>query len=259
MIANIDLDIAVYQIGSACDGKYWEYKGQRWDNKTLLNRELKRDGITDDGVLCGKEPEPFEKVKETLITFYENLSRYLDCDTQGWLSGKGNFRYSKATIQPYKGNRVSVEKPFHYDSIRQFFVDVYDAKLSSDMEADDAIGLSHNSEEDVIATIDKDLNCIPGLHYNWVTNSCSWITELEANKNFFKQVLIGDTTDNILGLYSVGKDSQLVKNVFSMTDVEEMKLYVIKEYQKRFGSYWNIFYQETCELVWILQKRECPK
>lgn len=258
MQANVDLDIAVYMIGSVTENKHWLYKGQRWDSKVLLNKELKRDGLDDSAITCLKEPEPIEKVKETIVKFYENLDSYLECDTQGYLSGKGNFRYETATIQPYKGNRTGLEKPTHYDTIRQFFIDVYDAKLSIGMEADDAIGLAHDPEEDIIVSTDKDLDCIPGLHYNWDRQSCYWVTELEANRHFFKQVLIGDSTDNIMGLFGVGKDSQLVKNLYQIQNVGDMKDYVISEYKKRFGSYWEIFFNETARLVWILQKRERP-
>ena len=258
-LSNIDLDIAVYMIGSVCDNKHWVYKGQKYDSKVQLNKELKRDGVDDSCIVCKKEPEEWDKVRETAITFYENLIAYLDCDAQGHISGRGNFRYEIATIQPYKGNRDGVEKPFHYDALRQFYVDAYGAKFSVGMEADDAIGLAHDPEKDIIATTDKDLDCIPGIHFNWDKASCYYISEVDANRHFFKQVLIGDTTDNILGLFGVGKDSQLVKNIYKMSDVNDMRELVISEYRKRFGSHWELFYNETADLVWILQKRECPK
>jgi len=257
--SHIDLDIAVYTIGSVSDNRHWLYKGQRYDSKSQLNKQLKKDGVDESAIETAIEPDEWEKVKESLCTFYDNLESYLGCDCQGYISGKGNFRYQVATILPYKGNRDGNEKPFYYDAIRQFFVDIYGAKLSSGMEADDAIGLATDPEEDIIVTIDKDLDCIPGVHYNWNRLDCYYVSELDANRHFFKQVLVGDKTDNILGLFGVGNESQLVKNVYQMQTVEEMRDYVINEYRRRFGSHWSLFYEETCSLVWILQRRQCPK
>jgi hypothetical protein len=236
------------------------YKGSRWENKEVLNRQLKRDGVNSSACTEHKEPEPWENVRKSLVSFTDSIVDYLDCDDYvGHLSGVSNFRYAVATILPYKGNRTGVERPTHYDQIRQFLVEVYDAKLSSGMEADDAIGLAHDPEEDVIATVDKDLNCIPGLHWNWMSNSCFYISELEADRNFFKQMLIGDLgTDNILGLYGVGESSALVKHLWELDDVELMKGHVYTQYQKRFGNYAEKFFIETAKLLWILQKRECP-
>jgi len=123
------------------------------------------------------------------------------------------------------------------------------------MEADDLIGLSHNPEEDLICTLDKDLNCIPGLHYNWITGTCRYITEVEANRFFYSQVLIGDDTDNIPGLYGVGAKSKLVESVWGCEKEEDMLSLVAEEYRKRFGSYWKQFFLENCKLLWILQPR----
>lgn len=76
------------------------------------------------------------------------------------------------------------------------------------IEAEDAVSMiaNHYAYIDVVvAHIDKDLLQIPGLHYNYNTLVSSHITEVEAAKYLFKQVITGDPTDDIPGLVGVGK------------------------------------------------------
>lgn len=260
MISHIDLDVVTYRVGNACDGKYWMYKGDKWTSKASLNVQLKKDGVTDAACTVHKDPEPWSQVERTLVSFVDSIIDRIGAhDYLGHLSGNSNFRYDVATILPYKGKRSSLTRPFHYDAIRQYLVDYYDAQVSVGMEADDTIGLAHDPERDVIASPDKDLNCIPGLHYNWNNDECYYVTEIDADRNFFKQMLIGDlSTDNILGLYGIGESSAYVKAIYKMTDPEDMRDHVFYQYIKRFGNYAEQFFQENAKLLWILQRRECP-
>jgi len=256
MKALIDGDIIVYAVAGSCEGNQWSYKGSIYTSKTELNEVLKQDGTNEDSVIFSKVPEPWESCRKSVMSYIEGITDPIDSPYQVYLSGASNFRYQTASILPYKGNRSTIERPFHYDNVRQFLVEVYNASISSGIEADDAIGLDHDPEKTIIATLDKDLNCIPGMHYNWVKKTCKWITEVEANRSFYSQVLTGDPTDNILGLYGIGPKSACVKAVNSVRDEFDMFDLVKHEYQLRFGSYWKQFMRENCELLWILQKRE---
>ena len=258
MKALVDMDIIVYTVGSICDNRFWEYKGERYNNKTELNIILKEDGVDPSTVEVQTEPDTELECKKKLVDYVEGLlGDYMDY--QGFISGKGNFRYQRATILPYKGHRASLEKPFHYDNVRKFLVDIYEAKVSEGKEADDDIGLAQIPGETVIVTLDKDLDCVPGHHYNWKSTKQYELSEVEANRCFFSQVLTGDkATDNILGLFGVGKESALVKKINKMEDVDSMFKLVQEEYEKRFGSYWKLFLKENSDLLWILQRRQNP-
>lgn len=250
-IALLDLDITVYQIASATNGNHYMYKGQRYDMKKELNAVLKEEGVTDTKVEKLSDPEPWSKVKKTLVSYMEGLIGLLDCEYRGFLSGKSNFRYKIATILPYKGNRINVEKPYHYDSCRQFLTDNYKAELSVGEEADDAIGKAANGDH-IIVTIDKDLDMIPGKHYNPDKDKWYEISEHEGIVKFYQQLLTGDKgTDNIPGLFGVGESSALLKNVAKLETEEDMVAYVYDQYFKRFGSYATLFMVENAQLLWI--------
>lgn len=128
-------------------------------------------------------------------------------DYRGFLTeGSLNFRDSIAVTAPYKGNR-SGNKPVHYDELRQSMVDDYGFEMVEGQEADDAIGIAAcelGVNECVIVSLDKDLDMIPGLHYNFVKKIKYSVTSEEAMKNFYRQLLTGDRVDNIIGLYGIG-------------------------------------------------------
>jgi len=258
--ALVDADLIVYRIGSVGDGSYYSYRGEKYKNLGDIKKVLSLEGVklkdVRDQIFQGKDPLPWEEVKKILIDFLEEiLADYTDYSL--FLSGLSNFRYSFATILPYKGNRTGVERPLYYDKIRQFLVEAYEAKVSVGMEADDAIGLSQTNNT-VIVTADKDLKVIPGLHKHIYTGEVLDLTEVISNRYFFNQLLTGDTTDNILGLYGVGEKSTYCKAVKSMDNTQDMIDLVVEQYRCRFGSYWRFFLSETTQLVWILQRRECP-
>ena len=172
---------------------------------------------------------------------------------------KSNFRYKVATIKPYKGNRPT-EKPFYYDKIRKFLIESRDAIEVFDMEADDALSIAQykDLENTVIASRDKDLDMVPGLHYNWGAGNQKekelWCQdELDGKKCFYCQLLIGDQCDNIPGLFGVGKSSTLLDTVNNLTNEYEMYLFVLGHYEKRFGSYAEQFLLENARLLHLLE------
>jgi hypothetical protein len=123
-------------------------------------------------------------------------------DHEIFLGGDGNYRYS---INPeYKAGRR--EKPHHYNAVKRCLVEEFGAQIVEGMEADDAVSIEQyrSEEETCIVTVDKDLDMVPGWHYNWVKQDMYFITEDEADVNFYIQLLTGDRTDNIHGLHGVG-------------------------------------------------------
>ena len=56
----------------------------------------------------------------------------------------------------------------------------------------------------VICTVDKDLDQIPGKHFNFITNEHYEVTPEQGLQFFYKQILMGDSTDDIPGLKGIG-------------------------------------------------------
>lgn len=143
----------------------------------------------------------------------ESIKRQLQetqCDTyQLYLSGSNNFRYN---IYPeYKANRIDFIRPRHLQVIREHLVGEWGATVTDGIEADDAVGIAQclhldvlsgnpfEHEETCISHIDKDINCIPGRHYNPTKKMFYNVSNQEAIRHFYFQLIMGDKTDNIPG------------------------------------------------------------
>ena len=140
------------------------------------------------------------------------------------LSGPGNYREHIAKRFPYKGNRDSDHKPYWYQSIRNYLTGTWGAAVVSGREADDECSIiawsyldaSANSSDSLhcsklssmpefcVATIDKDLDQIPGPHYNYL-KFVHYDQPFEAAERFFyQQCISGDSTDGIPGCFKLG-------------------------------------------------------
>lgn len=173
-------------------------------------------------------------------------------DTYSWQiylasADRSNFRYDIAKTKPYKGNRTA-PKPKHFDAIREYLVKHWRAEIVTGQEADDALGIAQCSappRTTVICSNDKDLDMIPGLHWNFVKGNLYTVTPGEALYNFYKQVLTGDTSDNIPGLKGIGpKKAEAILDGLS----SEQELYdaCLEAYD---GN--TELMHEMCRLLWI--------
>jgi 5'-3' exonuclease len=166
---------------------------------------------------------------------------------QGYLTGKKNFRNEIAVTAPYKGNRKSA-KPKHYQLLRDYMESAWAFTMIEDQEADDAIGIAaYEMEvgEYCICSIDKDLDMLRGDHYNFVKDERYFITEEEGIKNFYKQLLMGDRVDNIIGIKGIGtvKAERLLKEC---KNENEMYLAILEAYD---GNAERVL--ENGRLLWI--------
>jgi len=65
------------------------------------------------------------------------------------------------------------------------------------------LGIEQTSNT-IIASIDKDLDMVPGKHFNFVKNKHYEISNAEGRHKFWCQMLTGDKTDNIPGIHGIG-------------------------------------------------------
>lgn len=125
-----------------------------------------------------------------------------------YVKGNGvNYRDELYKVQKYKGNRKTV-KPYHYDSMVEYLMQQWDAIKVDGKEVDDQVALDayEASKPVVICSPDKDLDQIPGLHWNYVKAVQYEVDPQEAEMFFWEQMLSGDNADNILGVWKIGPE-----------------------------------------------------
>ena len=194
------------------------------------------------------EDEPESIAMARCSEFIEDLILFNGFgEYQGYLTGKTNFRNEIAVTAPYKGNRKSA-KPKHYQLLRDYMESAWSFTMIEDQEADDAIGIAaYEMEvgEYCICSIDKDLDMLRGDHYNFVKDERYFITEEEGIKNFYKQLLMGDRVDNIIGIKGIGtvKAERLLKEC---KNENEMYLAILEAYD---GNAERVL--ENGRLLWI--------
>ena len=149
--------------------------------------------------LCKKAYE--DKIKEIM----DNTDA-----TKGliFLKGPDNFRY---LVDPdYKGHRKDGLDENVKERIKMLYEYANDsAILSHNGEADDYVHIAAQEarsvgDDYVVCCIDKDLQQIAGLNYNYRSCAIKLITDEDAYRFTMKQFLTGDATDNIRGIHKLG-------------------------------------------------------
>jgi len=224
----VDADILLYSCGFAAEESVYETEdGEVHATPTQAKKWIEAEGISSE-IIKRTEAEavshPLRLAKNLLLRVKEAT----DADElRLFLTGSKNFRVDIATIKPYKGNRPD-SKPLHYQAIKDYLIGKWGAEVTTGYEADDALGI-HQTDDTCIASIDKDLNCIPGEHYNWNHDKLYHVDEIEATRNFYHQLLTGDSTDNIQGIPGVGEKGA-IKKLKGLVSEEDLYWRALHEY-----------------------------
>ena len=172
----IDADIIAYRCASAAE------------NESVTNAQYNIDRMVADVILGADHDD----------RFYDEWSLHL--------TGSNNFRNEVAVTAVYKGNRANKPKPKHLKALREHLVKTWGAIIAEGQEADDAVVIEAQSLNGncIIASLDKDFKQFSGWHYNFIKHEHQFVTPFEGMKFFYMQILMGDSADNIKGLFRVG-------------------------------------------------------
>ena len=191
-----------------------------------------------------------EKIAKARLTEWLTDIVYmnLECDDyKAYITGKGNFRYDVAVTVPYKGNRKDAVKPPYYLELREHLRRLGAVETEGE-EADDAVGIESNKADYWIVHVDKDLDQLPGWHYNPKKDLQYFVSDDEGLKNFYTQMLVGDRVDNIVGLKGIGpvKAAKILKDA-----VTEQELYkaVVEAYEAANEPPERVL--ENARLLWL--------
>jgi 5'-3' exonuclease len=165
---------------------------------------------------------------ETILTNC-NANAYV-----GFLTGKSGYRYQVSPT--YKANRKYRPKPIIFYALREYLKQRYTFVEFEGLEADDLVayyGVNNGDYKVVICSPDKDVlhQCI-GKHFNYQKVEFVTTSETDAEKFLWKQVLMGDSTDNIQGIPGVG--IKTAENWLKDRE-KEIEGFVLRKYVEKFG------------------------
>jgi 5'-3' exonuclease len=197
------------------------------------------------GFTTQDEPEAI-----ALVRMDELVSRILDrveaTEYVVYLSCGRNDSFRAKLNPEYKANRKQ-PKPLHYALLKQHLIEKWNGVVGVEEEADDLIGIEQASNPDTIAcTIDKDiLYGVEGHKYNFVKDTIFYTPQEEATVFFYKQLLMGDTADNIFGIAGVG-EKKAEKALSPYYDEEEPVLFKVVQdkYREWLKELWSDTYDK---------------
>lgn len=221
MIAVIDGDVLVYRCSAAAQKTCYQVSYVDDEGFThhldlpdgSKNRQIKRerpDAEWHSWIEAEDVSHALQITKQMLSNILKALGQLeslLITDYRLYLTGPSEavFRHQIATIKGYKANRKDQVRPVHYQAVRDYMVEHWNAVICGDgLEADDQISIDAYAADCVIVTNDKDMDQIPGLHYNPIEKELYRVLPHQAYRFLFEQALSGDSTDNIQGIPGIG-------------------------------------------------------
>ena len=199
------------------------------------------------------------KFDQQFMSIVNKLEDMYSVDKVITFSGsKGNFR--KLITSEYKANRKAVDLPPLLNEMHDYVKDQYDSVWGHGIETDDIVArywfeLSNEIGRDnvMIVSIDKDYKQFPCLIYNYHYKHkvVLDISEDEALFNFYEQMIIGDTADNVN--YFKGKGKKFAEKY--LADCDTKYQYTKKMYQLFKDKYKSKARQKYSECYHLLKLR----
>lgn len=162
-----------------------------------------------DGVESNEVDE--DRAVEQIEKWFENIYVKLKATDYRMCFSDGTKGYFRHRLFPnYKVQRKKMRKPALLQFVRKYITKTYQCIERKQLEADDVMGILSTSKKlipgkKIIVSIDKDMASVPGWLFNWSKDKKPHRVSLaDADRQFYLQVLMGDTTDNYYGIPQVG-------------------------------------------------------
>ena len=193
MVVLIDADILVYEAAHLAQ----------------------KDGLDWDGDGFASPEASFPEARNILEAAFEGIVQATEADTMilALTDSRREINFRRGVWPAYKAHRDPTkdgkgkDRPILFSALRQFMRDNYVVKQKPGIEGDDTLGIMATMGiECTIASVDKDLDTVPGLHYNWRKSDQGVyeVTPAEAVYNHMYQTLCGDSTDGFPGCPTIG-------------------------------------------------------
>lgn len=215
----IDGDVVRYRVGFAAQktrykvhcGDVGEYKDAcvHFDNAKEANAYMADHRIDKERREAYLEVEPVENCLHSCKILMQSIQdKYPGSEMVVYFSCRTKDNWRTRFYPQYKANRKP-RRPEHVEALTEYMLKKYPCVQLTDSEADDAIaaeaaGFRNVPIPYVVVTNDKDMDQIPGQHYDFTKDLSYFVTPAEASMSLDVQIVAGDSTDNIPGIKDVG-------------------------------------------------------
>lgn len=165
------------------------------------------------------------KAKAFLTESFNNLASRCNCDEYVLVTGGIGTNFRNIINPDYKANRKKQSKPIMLQKVRDMVFNCMPVVYYPYLEADDTCRiLMEDNKDNVIISPDKDLRTFTGKIYDSYHDEVKYISPVQAEANFKRQLLIGDKTDGYNGIPKIGPataDKLLLKGI-TIDDIAQM-------------------------------------
>ena len=155
----------------------------------------------------------------------KELTSKVGCSEYVMVTGGSGINFRKVINPSYKSNRKQQQRPIMLEKVKAMCMEEFPMCYIPHLEADDTCRiLLEENKDNVVVSIDKDLRTFSGKIYDSYHDAMRFITPQQAEANFKRQLLIGDTCDGYSGIKGVGKataDKLLIKGI-SIDEIAQM-------------------------------------
>lgn len=258
-VLNVDGDSILYRGCFACERTLYIVQGpsleKTFDSKKALDAYLgalpSRDNLE---LFKHGDLKPLEYALGTMKSMLNKIKGDLEAsELHIYLTGGKCFRYKLAKTYPYKGNREKTHKPHWLPEAVEYLKKYWNAEICTDIEADDALGINQ-TDRTVLVSPDKDLDQIPGWHYNNITENLYHVDDITAAYCLWSQMLTGDKTDNIHGIDGIGpvRVRALLEDLKTESAMRDR---VFSMYMEHFEEKASERFNENLGLLTVLRKK----
>lgn len=166
-----------------------------------------------------------------------------------------NFREKLYPLYKQSISRINsrLKRPAWFKDLKEYLLDQAEVVPAIGCEADDLVRMwsveARNAGDPfVVSSIDKDLDCISGHHYNPRNQELYVVTEDSANEFYWRQILMGDSVDNIPGLPGIGPVKAKSMLAGLKTD-EARRDRVMSAYMDVYGEEWESYLNTNGRLI----------
>lgn len=198
-------------------------------------------------------------VAEASKNFIKTILTKTEADCYvGFYQKSKHQNYRNEVVPAYKKNRPPAPDflKLWKDTIHETFSSYPGVIGLEVIESDDAMSIIHYKYSEIYdityAHIDKDLNCIPGKHYNYTKDIFYDVSSQDAYEFAKVQILTGDNNDGVPGISGIGP-AKALPYVKKYESVVEAFKQAAKD--KKVRKWITLFYQ-TYSCINLLKSME---
>ncbi len=196
--------------------------------------------VTKDGVVYTTQYNT-NKAMQYLTDIADSIMKATKTSEYVFVTSNNKTNFRKIINPLYKSNRKKQAIPIMLSVVKDLIFKKFPVGFIPHLEADDTCRVIYETDGGIVVSIDKDLRTFPCKIYNPDKDKMEVVSDKQADSNFKRQLIMGDTCDGYNGLkgYGVKTTDKLLEKGISIQDIIDLYLeegYTIDDFKSVYNS-----------------------